>query len=70
MRHALQTARNAENAASRCCSTAPFPSTMKALRDGTKAADIQGLPAPSLVRAATRADDYDQRIKDWLGGKG
>ena len=38
--------------------------------EGTKAADIQGLPAPGLVRTVTRADDYDVWMREFLGGKG
>ena len=43
---------------------------LKALRDGAMPADIKGLPSPDLVRAVTRADDYDRWMQEWLGGKG
>jgi oxaloacetate decarboxylase len=44
--------------------------TLKALREGMRPAEIQGLPAPELVRTVTRADDYDRQMRDWLGGQG
>ena len=42
--------------------------TLKALREGTKPADLPGLPASDLVASATRASDYKQRTRDFLGG--
>ena len=43
--------------------------TLKALRDGTKAAgpDV-GLPDAELVKVATRSSDFDRWTKDFLGG--
>jgi oxaloacetate decarboxylase len=42
--------------------------TLKALRGGTKPADLPGLPTPDLVARATRASDYKQWTRDFLGG--
>ncbi len=42
--------------------------TLKALRDGTKPGDLQGIASPELMRRVTRADDYQQWTKDFLGG--
>lgn len=42
--------------------------TLKALRDGTKPADLPGLPAPGLTAATTRDRDYKQWTRDFLGG--
>jgi carboxyvinyl-carboxyphosphonate phosphorylmutase len=42
--------------------------TLKALREGTKPADLPGLPAPGLVAAATRDADYKRWTRDFLGG--
>jgi oxaloacetate decarboxylase len=42
--------------------------TLKALREGTKPADLPGLPAPGLVATATRDADYKQWTRDFLGG--
>jgi len=42
--------------------------TLKALRDGTKPADLQGIASPELMRRVTRAADYQQWTKDFLGG--
>jgi oxaloacetate decarboxylase len=42
--------------------------TLKALREGAKPADLPGLPASDLVASATRASDYKQRTRDFLGG--
>lgn len=42
--------------------------TLKALREGTKPADLPGLPAPGLMAAATRDDEYKQRTREFLGG--
>jgi carboxyvinyl-carboxyphosphonate phosphorylmutase len=43
--------------------------TLKALREGTKPADLPGLPAPGLVAAATRDDDYKRWTREFLGGQ-
>ncbi len=40
--------------------------TLKALREGTKPGDLKGVASADLMRQLTRADDYDQRAKDWL----
>ena len=42
--------------------------TLKALRDGTKPGDLQGIASPELMQRVTRADDYRQWTKDFLGG--
>jgi carboxyvinyl-carboxyphosphonate phosphorylmutase len=42
--------------------------TLKALREGTKPADLPGLPAPGLMAAATRDSDYKRWTRDFLGG--
>jgi len=42
--------------------------TLKALRDGTKPGDLQGIAPPELMRRVTRADDYQQWTRDFLGG--
>lgn len=42
--------------------------TLKALREGTKPADLPGLPAPGLVASATRDSDYKEWTRDFLGG--
>jgi carboxyvinyl-carboxyphosphonate phosphorylmutase len=42
--------------------------TMKALRDGTKPADLKGLPSPELMSRVTRAADYDTWTRDFLAG--
>jgi oxaloacetate decarboxylase len=42
--------------------------TLKALREGTKPADLPGLPAPGLMTAATRDKSYKQWTRDFLGG--
>lgn len=41
---------------------------LKALREGTKPADLPGLPAPGLMAAANRDATYKQWIRDFLGG--
>jgi carboxyvinyl-carboxyphosphonate phosphorylmutase len=43
--------------------------TLKALRDGTKPADLAGIAAPELIQLVTRAADYRQWTKDFLGGE-
>ena len=42
--------------------------TLKALREGTKPADLPGLPAPGLMATATRDESYKQWTRDFLGG--
>jgi oxaloacetate decarboxylase len=42
--------------------------TLKALRDGTKPGDLQGIAPPELMQRVTRAADYRQWTKDFLGG--
>jgi oxaloacetate decarboxylase len=42
--------------------------TLKALRDGAKPGDLQGIASPELMRRVTRANDYQQWTKDFLGG--
>jgi oxaloacetate decarboxylase len=43
--------------------------TLKALRDGTKPADLTGIASPELMQRVTRAADYRQWTKDYLGGE-
>ncbi len=43
--------------------------TMKALRDGVKPADLQGLPPRDLTQAVKRMGDYERWIDAFLGGK-
>ena len=43
--------------------------TMKALREGVKPADIEGLPSSGLTAAVKRNADYERWIDDFLGGK-
>jgi carboxyvinyl-carboxyphosphonate phosphorylmutase len=42
--------------------------TLKALREGTKPADVKGVASADLMRRVTRQDDYDTWTRDWLGG--
>jgi hypothetical protein len=42
---------------------------MKALRDGTRSADLQGLPSSDLTAAVKRNDDYERWLEEFLGGK-
>ena len=42
--------------------------TLKALRDGTKPSDLQGIASSEMMRKYTRADDYAKWTKDFLGG--
>jgi carboxyvinyl-carboxyphosphonate phosphorylmutase len=44
--------------------------TLKALRDGVAPRDLQNIASPELMRRVTRADDYQQWTKDFLGGGG
>src|SRR5216684_1049345 len=43
--------------------------TLKALRDGTKPSDLQGIASPELMQRVTRAADYRQWTRDFLGGE-
>ncbi len=43
--------------------------TMKALRDGTRPADLEGLPSSDLTAAVKRNADYERWIEQFLGGK-
>jgi carboxyvinyl-carboxyphosphonate phosphorylmutase len=43
--------------------------TLKALRDGTKPADLSGIASPELMQRVTRAADYRQWTKDFLGAE-
>jgi carboxyvinyl-carboxyphosphonate phosphorylmutase len=43
--------------------------TMKALREGTKPADLQGLPSGELTAAVKHNTDYERWIDTYLGGK-
>ncbi len=42
--------------------------TLKALRDGTKPSELTGIAAPELMQQVTRAADYRQWTRDYLGG--
>src|SRR6202050_2105985 len=42
--------------------------TLKALRDGTKPADLTGIASPELMRRVTRGDSYAEWTKEFLGG--
>lgn len=42
--------------------------TLKALRDGNKPEDLQGIAPADLMRRVTRADRYAEWTKDFLGG--
>src|SRR5947199_588310 len=41
--------------------------TLKALRDGTKPSDLAGIASPELMQRVTRAADYRQWTRDFLG---
>ena len=43
--------------------------TLKALRDGAKPGDLQGIASPELMQRVTRGADYRQWTKDFLGGE-
>lgn len=43
--------------------------TLKALREGTKPSDLQGIASPELMQRVTRAADYRQWTRDFLGGE-
>jgi oxaloacetate decarboxylase len=42
--------------------------TLKALRDGVPPGELKNLASSELMRQVTRADDYRQWTKDYLGG--
>jgi len=42
--------------------------TLKALHDGTPPRELTGLPSPELMQKVTRADDYREWTKEFLGG--
>jgi oxaloacetate decarboxylase len=42
--------------------------TLKALREGTRPADLKGVASAELMQRVTRADDYARNSRDWLGG--
>ncbi len=41
--------------------------TLKALREGTKPGDLSGIASPQLMQQVTRAGDYRQWTRDFLG---
>src|SRR6185503_12684392 len=43
--------------------------TLKALREGAKPGDLTGIASPELMQRVTRAADYRQWTKDYLGGE-
>ena len=43
--------------------------TLKALREGTKPSDLQGIASSELMQRVTHAADYRQWTKDFLGGE-
>ncbi|MDH3669432.1 MAG: isocitrate lyase/phosphoenolpyruvate mutase family protein [Rhodospirillales bacterium] len=43
--------------------------TLKALRDGTPPAELEGLASAELMKQVTRAEDYRRWMKDFLGGE-
>ena len=43
--------------------------TLKALREGTKPSDLTGIASVELMQKVTRADDYRQWTRDFLGGE-
>jgi carboxyvinyl-carboxyphosphonate phosphorylmutase len=43
--------------------------TLKALREGAKPAELRGIASPELMQRVTRAADYRQWTKDFLGGE-
>ena len=42
--------------------------TLKALRDGVPPGELENIASPELMRQVTRAGDYQQWTKDFLGG--
>jgi carboxyvinyl-carboxyphosphonate phosphorylmutase len=43
--------------------------TLKALREGAKPGELRGIASPELMQRVTRAADYRQWTKDFLGGE-
>jgi oxaloacetate decarboxylase len=43
--------------------------TLKALREGAKPGELRGIAPPELMQRVTRAADYRQWTKDFLGGE-
>src|SRR3954447_23589057 len=43
--------------------------TLKALREGTKPSDLTGIASSELMQKVTRASDYRQWTRDFLGGE-
>ena len=43
--------------------------TLKALREGTKPSDLTGIASSELMQKVTRAGDYRQWTRDFLGGE-
>ena len=43
--------------------------TLKALREGTKPGDLTSIASPELMQKVTRAADYRQWTRDFLGGE-
>ena len=41
--------------------------TLQALRDGVAPGDPQGVADPALMGQVTRANDYDEALKTFLG---
>ena len=42
--------------------------TLKALRNGVPPGELKNIASSELMRQVTRADNYQQWIKDYLGG--
>ena len=42
--------------------------SLKALREGTPPAELEGVASPELMRRVTRDEDYERWTKDFLGG--
>src|ERR1051325_4302854 len=43
--------------------------TLKALREGAKPSELRGIASPELMQRVTRAADYGQWTRDYLGGE-
>ena len=43
--------------------------TLKALREGTKPSDLTGIASSELMQKVTRAGEYRQWTRDFLGGE-
>lgn len=43
--------------------------TLKALRDGTPPKELKGVASPETMKRLTRAADYEEWSREWLGGK-